>query len=75
MTDRPEERFTVSLPKADWRLIQEALDTELYESEHWEPSGFTKKRRARSRALREARMDRLMKLNDVIGQATGLGPL
>jgi hypothetical protein len=66
---------SLTFPKSDWRLIQEALDTEYYETEHGEPGGLTKDRKARNRQRREARMDRLKQLDETIGQATGLGPL
>ena len=66
---------SLTFTKSDWRLIQEALDTEYYETEHSEPGGLSKDRRARNRERREARMDRLRRLDETIGQATGLGSL
>jgi hypothetical protein len=42
-------------------------------TEHWEPGGLTKDRRARNQQHREARMDRLKRLGEAIGEATGLG--
>lgn len=73
--DDDEQMVSMTFSKSDWGLMQEALDNEYYETEHWEPRGLTKDRRVRNRQHREARMDRLKHLDEVIGQETGLGPL
>jgi len=70
-----QQMVSLTFSKSDWRLIQEALDTEYYETEHWEPGGLTKDRQARNRQRREARMERLKQLDEAISEATGLGPL
>jgi hypothetical protein len=75
VADEDQQMVSLTFSKSDWRLIQEALDNEYYETEHWEPGGLTKDRRARNRQRREARMDRLKQLDEAIGEATGLGPL
>jgi hypothetical protein len=75
VADTDREMVSLTVSRADWRLIQEALDTEFYETEHWEPGGLTKGRRVRNRERRQARMAHLTRLDEAIGQATGLGPL
>ncbi|RAK30599.1 hypothetical protein B0I29_116258 [Actinoplanes lutulentus] len=66
---------SMTLSTADWRLIQEALDNEYYETEHGEPGGLTEHRRDLNRQRRSARLDRLKQLDREIGAATGMGPL
>jgi hypothetical protein len=61
----------LSLPPEDWLLIQEAIDTEIYETEHHGP--WT--RRPRRAALSEHRAERLHYLNRLIGEVTGRGEL
>ena len=67
----PTGDFVLILSPDDWRLIQEAIDTEIYETEHQGP--WTK--RPHREALREQRAERLHQLNRLIGEATGRGEL
>jgi hypothetical protein len=75
VADQDEQMVSLTFSKSDWRLVQEALDNEYYETEHWEPGGWTTARRARNRQHRETRLDRLRHLDKAIGDATGLGLL
>jgi hypothetical protein len=69
MSDSPAEQLTVTLAISDWLLVQDAVDTEIYETEHspvW---------RSRRREIRQARLSRLHELNHLFGQITGRGDL
>ena len=67
----PAAEVVLSLSLADWLLIQEAVDTEIYETEHQGP--WTEK--PHREALREQRAERLQYLSRLIGDATGRGEL
>jgi hypothetical protein len=67
MTAPDGQMVSLTFSRSDWRLIQEALDTDYYETEHWEPGGLTKTRRAQKRQHREVRMSRLKHLDEAIG--------
>lgn len=73
MADAPDPAAEVALALSpdDWLLIQEAIDTEIYETEHQGP--WTK--RPYREALRQDRAERLHYLNRLIGEATGRGEL
>jgi hypothetical protein len=75
MADPDSQMVSLAFSRSDWRLIQEALDTEYYETEHWQPGGLTKTRRDQKTRRREVRMDRLKHLDEAIGKAIGRGPL
>jgi hypothetical protein len=63
--------IVLRLTREDCLLLQEAVDTEIYETEH--QGSWTK--RPHRMAQREARAERLHDLDRLIGDATGGGPL
>jgi hypothetical protein len=67
----PAAEVVLSLPLDDWLLIQKALDTAIYETEHQGP--WTE--RPHREALREQRAERLHYLNRLIGNMTGRGEM
>lgn len=68
------EAVAVVLPRADWAVIQEALDAYFYEVEHAPSGGLRRTTRERNAARRDHLLAALPRIDAAIATQAGVGP-
>ena len=70
-----DELVAVTLTRAEWRAVQEALDEYYYVVEHSDPGGLRRSTKERNAARRDWLLATLPRLDVAIYERAGVGPV